>query len=596
MYQLLFSRLTSAHLALYLIGGMFLLPFIIPYHYSPIPSFYNEWVAAVCGSLGLLALLSPNFWHKLQLPRSSLIFIGLLLITNIQSLIHPQDTISNLPLIQSYLLWAFLLSILGRHLRESLGWERLTLTLAWAVFIAGTLNVIFVFLQALQQMNLQIGIPLLQSYGMLAQNNNFADFVALAIISLLFLSEKKQISSHFLACGLFLGLLLLSLSGSRSSALYLISIVFMSLLLHRQQEKNTLNKTASSRLVKISLALLPAFIVIQWLLAKYVPQALTHTPIMRAMEIMSEQPNSLRWQFWQTSLYLFQQAPLLGVGTGQMRWQTYLLVDNAIANPAHIFFEHAHNLFFHLLAEMGVFAFIVVLGGLLLWTKGFFQKHTLQLESWWLLSMLSVICIHSMLEYPLWYSFFLGIFATLLGAGDGRTIELKAFSQPVKKLLWLALFIVVAYGLQQLIFMQVGYRKLEKQIAIASQATMTDIQKQTLVDDMLWVNQYTLLAPSAELVISTFLAPSAKQAAAQLALVKSAAKFIPLRRPCLNLIILLELNKQHAEAIAHLKRFLIISGSKLNHDIQHLPAPDQRLINALLTEIKQNSKNGKKSL
>lgn len=561
------------------------MPFIIPYHYSPIPSFYNEWVAAVCGLLGLLALFRPSFWQTLQLPRSSLIFFCLILITNLQSLIHPQDTVSNLPLIQSYLAWAFLLSILGHYLRTNLGWEKLALPLAWALVIAGTLNVIFVFLQALQQSGIYSAIPTLQSYGMLAQNNNFADLIALAMISLLFLSEKKHFRSYLLWIGLFLGLLLLSLSGSRSSALYLISISLSSWLLHKQQQEPAI--AHSGRLLKFSLMLLPAFVLIQLLLTKYLPQTLVHTPMMRALEIMNEHPHSLRWQFWQTSLHLFQQAPLLGIGVGQMRWESYLLVINPTANPAHIFFEHAHNLFFNLLAEMGIFAFIIVLGGLLLWTKGFFQKHAFKLEQWWIIAILSILGIHSMLEYPLWYSFFLGTFAFLIGAGDTKTIALKALSQRVKRWLSLILFIVVAYGLQQLIFMQVGYSKLENQIAIASQKTITDIQKQRLVDDMLWVNQHTLLAPTAELVIATFLFPNVNQAADQLKLVESAVKFMPLRRACLNLIILLEINQQHAEALQHLRRMQQISGVKLQHYIQQLPSEHAQLLRALLAEIEQ---------
>lgn len=584
MYQSLLNRLTSPHTSLFMIGGMFCLPFIIPYHYSPIPSFYNEWTAAICGLLGLLALFKPSFWHTLQLPRSSLIFFGLLLITNLQSLIHPQDTVSNLPLIQSYLIWAFLLSILGHYLRSSLGWEKLVPTLAWSLVIAGALNVIFVVLQVLQKIGIYNAIPTLQSYGMLAQNNNFADLIALAMISLLFLGEKKHFRPHLSVIGLFLGLLLLSLSGSRSSALYLMSIPLLSWLLHKRQQETS---THSGRLLKLSLMLLPTFVVIQLLLAKYLPQALVHTPMMRAIEIMNEHPHSLRWQFWQTSLYLFQQAPFLGTGVGHMRWESYLLVTNSTANPAHIFFEHAHNLFFNLLAEMGIFAFIIALGGLLLWTRNLFREHAFQLEQWWMIAILSILGIHSMLEYPLWYSFFLGIFAFLMGAGDAKTIELKALAQPVKKWLSWILFLVVAYGLQQLIFMQVGYSKLENQITIASQKTITDIQKQRLVDDMLWVNQHTLLAPTAELVIATLLLPNINQAADQLKLVESAVKFMPLRRACLNFIILLELNQQHAEALQHLRRMQQISGTKLQYYIQQLPLKHAQLLNALLAEIEQ---------
>jgi O-antigen ligase len=589
MRPVLLSKLTSANTSLYLIGSMCCLPFIIPYHNIPIPTFYNEWVAALCGLLGLTALFKSNIWQTLKLPRSSLIFLGLILITNLQSVIDAKNTSPNLPLIQSYLVWAFLLSLLGQYLQHRLGWEKLTLTLARAILIAATVNLGFVVLQALQQAGIAIPITRLQSYGMLAQNNNFADFIALGIISLLYLATKKRIHQHALLIGLFCGLVLLSLSGSRSSVLYLISITFFSWLLHRQLRASPDLEVPTDKLFKISLALLPIFIMIQLVFAKYVPLELTHTPMMRVLEIMHTQASSLRWQFWQTSLYLFQQSPLLGTGAGQMRWQSYLLANNSIANPAHVFFEHAHNMFFNLLAEMGIFAFISVLVGLVFWTKDFFQKNTLQLETWWLLAILSVLGIHSLLEYPLWYSFFLGIFAFLLGAGDAKTLTFNAFSQPVKRLLSLILLLVFVYGFQQLMVMQVAYRTLEKQIAIASQATMTDLQKQHFIEEMLWVNDHTLLAPCAQLVIATFLSPNKTQASNQLPLVESAAKFIPLRKVCLNLIILLEISQRHTEALQHLRRLSQIAGEQLQTDIQQLPPEHIPLLESLLNEIQQEN-------
>ena len=589
MRPTLLSKLTSANISLYLIGSMCCLPFIISYHNIPIPAFYNEWSAALCGWLGIVALLKPNAWRTLQLPRSGLIFLSLILITNLQSVIDANNTSPNLPLIQSYLIWAFLLSLLGQHLRHNLGWVKLTLTLASAILIGATVNFGFVILQALQQAGIAIPITRLQNYGMLAQNNNFADFITLGIISLLYLAAKQRIHQPVLLIGLFLGLVLLSLSGSRSSALYLISIAFFSWLLHRQLRASADQATNTNKLLKISLALLPTFIVIQLVLAKYMPQALTHTPMIRALEIMHTQPTSIRWQFWQTSFYLFQQSPLLGIGTGQMRWQTYLLADNNLANSAHISFEHAHNAFLNLLAEMGIFAFISVLLGLVFWAKDFCKQNTLRLETWWLLSILSVLSIHSLLEYPLWYSFFLGIFAFLLGAGDTKTFTLNRFSQPVKRLLSLIVLLVFVYGLEQLIVMQTAYRTLEKQITVASQATMTDLQKQHFIEELLWVNDHTLLAPYAQLVIATFLSPNANQASDQLTLVESATRFMPLRRVCLNLIILLEISQRHHEALQHLRRLHQIAGDQLLSEIQQLAPKHIVLLHTLLNEIAQDS-------
>ena len=43
---------------------------------------------------------------------------------------------------------------------------------------------------------------------------------------------------------------------------------------------------------------------------------------------------------------------------------------------------------------------------------------------WWMWAAALVLAVHSMLEYPLWYTFFLGFAAVVLGMGEARTIKL----------------------------------------------------------------------------------------------------------------------------------------------------------------------------
>ncbi len=565
------KALNGAHFSLLFAAAMCCLPFVIAYHHIPMPSFYGEWVAALCGLLAAIILLRPGFWQSPALPASTLIFIGLWLLSLLQSSLGRQPAVSSLPLIQSYLLWGALLCIAGAQLRSVWGWHTLATTLAYALMTAGAINAVFTGLQIAQQFGLpvHIGLP---TYGMLGQNNHFADLTALAMISLCYLHLAHRISRPALNIGLWVGLLMLTLSGSRSSLLYLAAMAFWSWRLHLSvRDTQPPLATPTRRLLYTCLGLFPAFIALQVIITLYFPQALTPAPMMRAADLMASHAGSLRWQFWQTSLNLFQQSPLWGVGTGQMRWQTFLLADQASANPAHIFFEHAHNLFLHLLAESGLFAPLMVLGGLSLWLWRFLHRQALQPCSWWLLTILSVIGIHSMLEYPLWYSFFLGITALLLGAGDNRLFTLRSPTVPLKKLLGGTLLALILYGGYQLLCMYHAYQLIEKQIAMASQPMLSAVQKQTLVEEMVWVSDHTLLAPGAELVLATFLSPHEQYAAAQLPLVESAVRFIPLRRPVLNMIILLEMTHRHAEALQHLRTLRRIAGPEVKNEIMRLP-------------------------
>jgi len=44
---------------------------------------------------------------------------------------------------------------------------------------------------------------------------------------------------------------------------------------------------------------------------------------------------------------------------------------------------------------------------------------------WWGYALLGVLAIHSLLEYPLWYAYFLGVAALTLGMLDTTTYRLE---------------------------------------------------------------------------------------------------------------------------------------------------------------------------
>ena len=585
MLRQLIERLTSPQASLYLTGMMFCLPFIVAYHDIPIATFYGEWLAAALGLLALSGLLDKHFLQNMQIPRIGLVFLVLLFICNLQLLTDSQSSPQYGLLIQLYLLWAFLLAILGHYLFQRLGWEKIVNTLAIALVIAAAINAGFVVLQILQKLGFTIPIPKLHSYGMLAQSNQFGDFTALAMASLLYLYAKKRLHARVLTAGLLTGLLMLSLSGSRSSILYLVAIALLSFLLYMQCRHQAEHASTAKQILNISLFLLPFFFLSQLLITAVLPQELVQTPVARAMDAMGTPSMSLRWQFWQTSLSLFSQSPWLGIGAGQMRWTTYLLVDQPAINTARIFFEHSHNLLLHLFAEMGLFAGLALLSGLTLWAYGFFKKTTLHYEAWWLIGLLSIIGIHSMLEYPLWYTPFLGIFAFLLGAGEPVSLNLNRLSLSAQRLLKFALVAAIVYGAYQLYMMQIAYQKLESQIAVASQIDMSNVEKQTLVEDMIWVNEHSLLAPYAELVLATYINPNKTLTVIQTKLAESSLRFIPLRKPALNYVILLEMSDRHTEAIQHLNRIWLISGKNLKKDIQQMPLEHQSMLQNLLAEV-----------
>jgi Virulence factor membrane-bound polymerase, C-terminal/O-Antigen ligase/Protein glycosylation ligase len=120
-------------------------------------------------------------------------------------------------------------------------------------------------------------------------------------------------------------------------------------------------------------------------------------------------PSSSRGRIWANTLALIAQNPWTGVGAGAFNfvWSMTPFPDRPVA-----FFDHSHNLPLQLAVESGLpFAAAVV--ALALWVAwrsraAFTQADDLRSGSARCAAfMLVLVLVHSLLEYPLWYAYFL---------------------------------------------------------------------------------------------------------------------------------------------------------------------------------------------
>ncbi len=114
---------------------------------------------------------------------------------------------------------------------------------------------------------------------------------------------------------------------------------------------------------------------------------------------------------------LLQQHPWRGVGWGDFNfaWTLTPFPDRPVA-----FFDHCHNLVMQILVEMGWPLGLLMLGGLawLLWLglrAAYRARGAVALQRRCALMVVLMIGLHSMLEYPLWYLYFLLPTAFALG-------------------------------------------------------------------------------------------------------------------------------------------------------------------------------------
>jgi len=548
---------------------MFFLPFAIAVHHHPIPSFFGEWTAALLGLLACLAFFGKPFLQDLKIPQIALIFFGFASIVIMQWLLGMLHSPQYALLILSYFAWAFLLVSLGAYLRRELGWEKMAMTLSWFLVLGGIANIIFVALQVALNSGVNITfISKYPSYGTLAQPNNTADYVGLSIASLMYLYAKEQIKIKPFALGLVLFITLLAFTGSRSTWLYLGVLTILSIVLQIKaiQQQNGTPQIRS--LLRTSLLLLPLFILIQWLLHNTLPDLLIQLPSERMVEGLEAKSGSARLQIWYDSWRIALQSPWLGIGVGQTRWQSFMLLDTPTANAFKHAFEHAHNVFLHLFTEMGILAPLIALVAVVAWVRGF-QWRALNLETWWLIALLAIIGIHSQLEYPLWYAFFLGVAAFLLGAGDEKltSITLPKMARPFA---FTTLALILVAGAANLSTLFIANSKLEKQLTISVHTGIKNYAQYE--SDLKWVYENSLLTPYAETMFVAAIVPNKAQIDDQIWLSETSMRFMPLKQNAYNHVLLLKIKGDHAGAAKQLNRALLAHPvKKISQLLQTVP-------------------------
>ena len=441
------------YLALTGLLALFCIPFLVPHHPWPLPSFYSEWWAGLCGLVASSVLLIGTPSGRLEIPRIALFPLGLIGLLLLQAALGQVAYPGQAAFASLYLLWAMMLMLAARHFLLIWGTERLLGGLAWALLAGGLLNALAAVLQFTK-----IDVPFFVTgsvnhviYGNLAQANHLADHLALAGLSLLYLLAKARLRLFYaLPLGMLL-LLGLALSGSRSAWLYLLAGLVLAYLLKRRLP----GRAALVTLAGAGLAL-GVFYLLQFLLA----QQGAYTANIRLGGLASS--TALRLAFLKDAWQMFTEAPWLGIGFQHHPWHHYLLRLAGTSDFAHmpgyeeVYAENAHNIALHLLAEFGILA------GLLLAGAGYWLYRSLRradsLDHWWLASILLVIAIHSLLEYPLWFAYFLGIAAVAAACLEPKPFVLSVPDRSRLRLVGL----IIALGIGVLTALIVGFSALER--------------------------------------------------------------------------------------------------------------------------------------
>lgn len=519
---------------------MWVFPFLHISHAYPLTTFYQEWWSALLGVLAMVLLLERDYWLKPAVPRIAQLPMALIVVVLLQWLLGKLAYFDQALLYVMYLLFAALLMLLGAQLRESFGLPGLAQGLAIALLIGAELNAFVGVLQHFSWHTIFDHVVIAKMsavvYGNLAQPNHFANYIALGLISLGFLFQRQKLKLGYVVPLALPMLFVMTMSGSRSSWLYLLLMATMAWWWTRRD--------ASMRpMLGYSLLLIAGFGLMHLVVQMQVMTAETGSVNTVARLLDHEETGDIRLYLWREAALMFMQSPLLGVGFGQFAWQHFQLVPVLQPNNIVGLYNNAHNLVMNFAAETGVAGLLILFASLGVWVNAVCRVK-LDVEHWWGYAILGVLAIHSLLEYPLWYTYFLAVVSVLLGMFDETRYRLK-----LRFIGRMSLAAMLMLSLIVLLQLMSGYKGMTRMLAVNPASKVNTPASSTSASDTLtYLHRVPLLSPYSELFMSQRMAIDEQYLNEKLALNTRVTRFVPIGLVVYRQALLLALDGQPEQA------------------------------------------------
>ncbi|WP_274572636.1 PglL family O-oligosaccharyltransferase [Neisseria leonii] len=394
---------------------MAVVPFMSNLRVGPLNSFYLESGALVFALL-LTVCAACTGRLKSRLPRASYYFLALAgfwwLQARLMDLVYPGQS--------DQAVWAFV--ILALTLWALAGWAADVGQQKVADVLAGVLlaGVLLQTLVAWAQFGgWAADFAGILSYrgkeivGQLGQRNHLGHYLMWGVLVAAYLWARRLLPWWAGAAAVVWIAATLGLVNSRTILLYVAAVGVLAVLwrLMVGRDGNRMFVLTLFSLAMVVAVQLGLNTVLGWLGGAPVETALARVE-------NSSFALSARDLEWRKAWQVFLARPLWGHGWGSFSLQGFLAGGYPGGFSPYgnsVLFTHAHNIVLQLLAEMGLAGTLLVMGGALWAVRPFFRRPFASSALLPLMLMTVSLC-HSLLEYPLWYLYFLVPFAVMMGS------------------------------------------------------------------------------------------------------------------------------------------------------------------------------------
>ena len=387
--------------------------YLLPFHIYPFAAFYNDWLVIFGVGISILALGRQPF-TVVSIPWITLLPLSLALIIAVQALCGMLIVSWDAVFAILYCIIATVCIILGATFSSHP--SRATTvceTLSRAYIYAGLASIIIVFIQYFGWGEVLAPLVLISGPGKIApvrpfanlgQPNHLALLLCISIASTWYLFQINRLLGNISFILILCSLAGLAITQSRTGWLIIPASIF--LMLHVRKKYDY--RPVSGYLV-VGLGVVYVFLVIA---LPHVTQFLQGVAVSSPMERIGTRAHSERLSMIYQALQMSVTHPWFGVGWYQFGPQQ---LATALKFLPTVYAQHSHNILLNFAAELGWVFTIIFFGVLIYWIFLTDLIKSINKEGWFALLVLMAVFIHSLVEFPLWYAYFLLPVSILMG-------------------------------------------------------------------------------------------------------------------------------------------------------------------------------------
>lgn len=408
---------------------IFSLSWLLSDHYSPWDSFHSEALSLIA----ILSLFAGLLFARKTIPIPRLIgwfvLAGLLPWLQYTTGISPfagDALLASLYLSGLLLAILFGFSIANVDTEQPIDW---LIGLAHAFWIAALISAAIGLVQWLE-LTEALGIYVVQTgrgtraMGNLGQPNQLATFLFMGIAALAYLHERKVVGKFTLYLAVAFTTAVLVLTQSRAG---MISVLVTGSLLAWKQKSVPLRVSHNEVL---------AWVIGFVLGTLFLPDLSEVLMLGGARNLTATESVSERWLIWKQVVYAIAQAPWFGYGWNQTATASAV---GAVAFPGAHPYTYAHNIMLDLMAWCGIPLGLLLIGGGAYWLVSRLRAIDGS-ESVFAMAALLPLTVHSLVEYPFAYAYFLIAAGFMVGIVEAGHVRAKTFGLGVT---WLWGFLAV---------------------------------------------------------------------------------------------------------------------------------------------------------